>query len=196
MSFKGFVKTPLPSTTADGANAGQTWTAFGNIGNMYSPASGGGTYIGRYVTPPSTPYTIIAHFAVNPTTSTALIRGPGLGFADGTKSIIMQTKAHANTYTSGYSVEYFSNTVTLSSTLAGYVYAYGFPLINIGWQAIRNDGTNIYFYIGDDSGQNFYQIYSEAKGANLGTINRVGIYSNIDASIRDWVCDSFRVIGA
>lgn len=196
MSFKGFVKYPIGNNLGSWFNqASSTFTQIGNKYNLYVPKPVSGDNItGRYVAPPSTPYTVITHINVNPTDTTALNYGGGLGFGDGTKTIFMSARHQSNTYTSSWLVAYCATSTSITS-LAGYSFNYGFPWITNGWMAIRNDGTNIIFYSGDESGKNFYQVYSEAKGDHLGTINEIGIYTDSVSSATNVTIDSFQVIG-
>lgn len=90
------------------------------------------------------------------------------------------------------------NSTTGSANLAGYQYGNGFPWSTITWMAIRHDGTNIYFYIGDESGQNFYQIYSEAKTAHFSSNpTNVGVFIDHGTGVgfTDIMVESWRVIG-
>lgn len=200
MSFKGFVKYPVVLT--NWLNQGSsTLTTLGNIINIYSPGVVGANISGRYVAPPSTPYTVIAHLNYNPMDTTGYVICGGLGMSDGTKIITFMIRYQANAYTAAWTVSYCATTTSINADLAGDGgRTYGFPSAKIQWLALRNDGTNIYFYVGDESGQNFYQVYSEAKGAHLGTINEVGIYTvgqNLvsGTNAANVTCDSFQVIG-
>lgn len=199
MSHEGFVKYPLIGSLGSWYNqASSTWTQVGNSYNLYCPVAGTAEALtGRYDAPPSTPYTVIARVVPNPTDTTGLRLVGGLGFSDGTKAILINTRYQSSTYTSAWAVTYFSNSTTASSNLAGYQVGPGFPWAALGWMAIRNDGTNIYFYIGDESGQNFYEIYNEAKGSHLGTINEVGIYIDHGTTegATDVMVESWRLIG-
>lgn len=198
MSYEGFVQTPIGSNLGSWFHqVSATWTQVGNKYNLYCPvdAGAGDSHTGRYDTPPSTPYTVITRVVPNPTDATGLVLVGGLGITDGTKSMYLNIRYQANSQTSSWSVLYNATATTASANVAGYQYGPGFPWTTLGWMAFRNDGTNIYWYIGDESGQNFYEVYNEAKGAHM-TISGVGIFYDRGTNVKavDVMVESWKVL--
>lgn len=198
MSHKGFYKYPVPTSGWGWFNqASSVATTLGNGVNLWTPKNIAGHSITGYTrTAPSTPYTIIAHITMNTQDSTGLEQ-IGIGFDDGTKYINLLVKAQANTYTSAWAVQYGITSITTVGDRAGFKYAYGYPYCELGWLMIRDDGTNIYFYVGDDTGDNYYEVYHEARGNSLTTgPTNVGLYSDADASSTlDWTVDNWQQLG-
>lgn len=177
-------------------------TQVGKSLNIFTPKNASGdSIVGYYQVPPATPYTVIAHICNNPGAGVINNHGDalhliGIAFSDGTGSLILNLR-FSSTQTASWSVLYCANSTTGSANLGNnFQDASGFPWANVGWLMLRNDGTNIKFYVGDSSGKNFELLYSEAKGAHLGTINEIGLFSDAAGGTDlNWACDSWQVVG-
>jgi len=178
--------TPPPTSGWSYYNQSSTTatTINGSAINFYMPkhgSAGADNFTGYVRTAPSTPYTIIANVtynAVDINATTGLILTPGLGFTDGTSA----TWTNPRIFETGYSltVLYAANSTAGSANVfsdrPATATAYPWPLTQ--WYMIRDDGTNVYYYISNDSqdnGSTWVRLYTETRTANF-THSKVGLF--------------------
>jgi len=203
MSFEGQIFTPPPTASWNWFNqsSGTATTSKQNAINLYVAKHGSANtegVSGYYRTAPSTPYTIIMNLVynsvdINATTGKFATCGPG--FTDGTKVIFLNPRV----FNSGYSlyVTYFSNSTTLANEdfTDAPATATAHPWAASQWWMIRDDGTNIYFYISEDAqenGSSWVKVYSQARTTRL-TPSSVGFFFNgrgnadINCTLNSWL---------
>lgn len=203
MSYEGQIFVPPPTASWSWYNQGSGTTAtidrnaINTVVNLHGSANSE-SVSGYYRTAPSTPYTIIMNLvynSVDPNTTTNMFELPGPGFTDGTKVIWLNPRV----YDSGYSlyVSYFSNSTTFSSNdFADHpATATAHPWPASQWFMIRDNGTNIYWYISEDNqenGSSWVQVYTQARTTRL-TPSSVGFFFNgrgntsISCTLNSWL---------
>lgn len=185
MSYNGQIWVPPISNnfTNVNFNTGATANSVNNAIELYVPkASGSNNLIGQSYNAPSTPYCAIANIDTNignfdPNTNSIII---DFGFYDGTKFVLFQTEFGPinGGETLRYGIIRYSNTTTFSATQYGYtIYPSGYAGSAIRWIQIRDDGTNIYFYIASDGGEtqpkHWVKLYQEARTTYLSNVNKI-----------------------
>jgi hypothetical protein len=185
MSYRGQVWVPPSNTSFTNRNfsgLAAATTVGSSIAMVTTPAAND-NLVGQTIAAPSTPYCIIASVACNQgdyvstgytTPRTNLF---GLGFYDGTKAIVGMA-AFANNATMRYDVYEWTNVSTINTAVFGQSYASGQPTANLQWFQVRDDGTNIYFYVAMDGGQtqptHWVKTYQQARTSYLANVNNVG----------------------
>ena len=142
--------------------------------NIKTPKNSTGVSIsGLYCAAPATPYTIIASISANPinTIGSSTVYNPYVfGFTDGTKVVAIMPRLQSSS-TQGLWVDYcatysiFSTDLYVSHSSGG-----DYPYQAAQWLMLRDDGTNIYFYMSGDNQQNgssWVQIFTEARATHL-----------------------------
>jgi hypothetical protein len=116
---------------------------------------------------PSTPYSFVAGFSV--LMVSANYCNIGLGFDDGTKMEVMCFSY--NTSFNGFclNVSKWNSVTSFNSQVISLPFI---PASGMVFFKVRNDGTNIYFYVGLNP-IDFVEVFSEAKGTFLGSITDV-----------------------
>jgi hypothetical protein len=193
MSFNGQIFTPPPISGWSSYNQTSTATLSANNAiNLYVAKSGtvnSDNCSGYYRAAPSTPYTIIANCTYNGVdinVADNLVLTPGLGFTDTTKLSFINPRFNT---TVGYAlcVSNFTNATSISSNVfsnqsAG-VSMYPQPINQ--WWMLRDDGTNIHFYMSSDSqnnGSTWVSLYSVAR-TNFLTPSKIGLFWNARGNI-------------
>lgn len=134
--------------------------------------------VGAYVSAPAAPYCVIMNICNNQGDQANVARGGdtcswGTGFYDGTKLVMMswQYRGSSTTVSMANYVTEFSNVNTASSTVFGSASPTGYPSNNVNWMQVRDDGTNIYFYVATDGKyqqpSHWAQVYSQSRTAYL-----------------------------
>lgn len=167
LSFMGQTLTPPVLANFTTAVAPLTLTGASN-GIFMGDAESAHKLCNVYITPPATPYafrTLVAiAMAVNGTNPFVF-----LGFSDGTKYQVMGFSLAGTNAGSviGWGVSNWTNSTTFSVFVAQLNAA---PASGTGsgyvWLKVRDDGTNVYFYLSPD-GQNFVQLYTIAKASGF-----------------------------
>jgi len=180
MSYRGNVWVPPNNSTFTNLNL-QTGSSITNVGSgkalFYQPVTGDNIQ-GQQFTAPATPYCVIGNLVCNQgdyvsasyTNDRSIMFG--LGFYDGTKAVWGGANWNSASDTMGYNIYHWSNLSTVAATQFGQRFASGQPTGMIQWFQVRDDGTNIYFYIAMDgtSGNpptHWVKIYSEARTSYL-----------------------------
>lgn len=150
------------------------------VGNNLNNESFGAQY---RASPGSTPYSFTARMVFdasgiigqavygNALSGPSILTGACIGFRDsGGKYIVFGVLPYEGTPQTFVSVAYFNSSVSYNTNLAAISnMALMTPLSSLRdlTLKIKNDGTNINFYISVDGGQNFALFYSEAITAHL-----------------------------
>lgn len=194
MSYSGQIWSPpqYTSFTTLNAIAGTNITSVGNNIVLYAPPATGDNVVGQYITAPSTPYCIIANLVCNPGDNAGASAPQsivyGLGFYDGTKLIWGGSRWAAGNTGMDTPIFEFANVSTLSARVFSSAYVEGYPVAMLQWFQVRDDGTNIYFYISTDAGpnppSNWVKLYSQARTSYLTSPSKVfwGCDTNSSAS--------------
>lgn len=116
----------------------------------------------RYKTAPSTPYSITALISFLPwTVSSSGDYNVGIGFYDGTKTVVLRNLLHNNGAAFPLVSEYSGLTTWNSNVWSGSTLSQ-----TMLWMKIKDDGTNLLFYLSAD-GYNFTQVYSQGRTSYL-----------------------------
>jgi len=189
MSFEGQLIVPSVNTSFTNLNF-ITNAVTGTVGEskyLYVPGAANHNVVGQYVGAPATPYCIIANLANNQGdyVSSSYVDEKimfGIGFYDGTKLVVM-TANYSSTVTMSLAVGEYATVSSTPTSVFGQSFATGHPSGMLQWFQIRDDGTNIYFYIAFDGGESqplhWVKLYSQARTSYLANVNNVG-----------WFCDS------
>jgi len=202
MSYKGQKLVPPPTSGWSWYNqqSSTATTIDNNAINFYTPKHGSANAddtTGYYRTAPSTPYTIIANLTYNGVdrnSTTGLVLTPGLGFSNGTTSSYINPRIYDTGY--GLCVTYWSVHGTANSNDFNDqpATATPYPWSTTQWMMIRDDGTNVYYYMSNDNqenGKSWVKILS--YGRNVYDIKaNVGVFWNgrgnvdINCTINSW----------
>jgi hypothetical protein len=186
MSNKGMIYVPPPSSSWSFYNQSSSVATTINNGaiNLYMPKHGSANadnFTGYYRTAPSTPYTIIANVTynavdVNGTTGTFLT--PGLGFTDGTACEFINPRCFSSGY--GLTVLYCDSSTHGSANhfddRPNTATAYPWPITQ--WYMLRDDGTNVFYYMSNDTqdnGRSWVKLFSNGRTTNF-TKSSVGVF--------------------
>lgn len=174
MSYSGQIYVPPINTTFTALNSASITT----VGDRYAmsvPAQSANTdnVVGGYVAAPAAPYCLIANVIINPGDYTNQTNPGsvfnGVGFYDGTK--LLYLNCTFNSTHAGINVTSYSSVHQAVANLSGNFYSGGYPSDTINWFQLRDDGTNIYFYIATDAGNepptHWVKIYSQGRSAYL-----------------------------
>lgn len=183
MSYSGNVLTPTNNLSFSNLNliTNSTTAQVGGSTILYIPAKTGDNLTAQYVAAPATPYCLIANvvcnqgdYNTNNNTNTIVY---GIGFTDLTKSVLLAMDW--NNTTSSRMAVYNFPTVTSVGVLAGNnSMASGQPTSLVNWFQIRDDGTNIYFYIALDGMEGapptmWVKLYQESRTAHLASPSNI-----------------------
>jgi hypothetical protein len=193
MSYEGLLYVPPSNTSFTNLNfiTGATVSTVGNQLDFFSPSKSGNNVVGQYVAAPATPYCTIAKIVNNQgdyvsASYTNTTMTYGLGFYDGTKLVAMQA-SYSNTITMSLRVNTFATTTSTPTTVFGQDYADGQGLIS--WFQIRDDGTNIYFYVAMDDGEtqptHWVKLYQQARTSFLTAVTNVCYMINATGGAAD-----------
>jgi len=181
MSYQGQVWVPPTNTSFTSFNSPTVQSVGSNIA-MYQNSQSGGSdnIVGQYAVAPSAPYCAIANITFNPANYVGQASPGtmlwGMGFYDGTKLIMLNVR-FAETETMWYNITEYSNVNTYFNNVIGGGTASGYPMSTIQWMQVRDDGTNISFYIATDGGQtqptHWVQLYQQARTSFLSNVNNV-----------------------
>ena len=178
MSFSGYICFPpanLSFTTLNTNSQLTTSTVGNNIAFQAANSHSGDNLCGIYVAAPSTPYSCIMQVQTNPgdyinnNSTLTVLAGPG--FYNGTTAVTM-FNVWNNSYTMAMDTYNWTNTTTIGGTLAGNRIAQGYPTANLAWFLCRDDGTDIYFYLGTDGTSeqqptHWVLLYSESRTSHF-----------------------------
>lgn len=179
-SFWGVSSFSTPPSTWTWVNQGGASMVVNTGGSVYltGPAGAGASLRQLVQTAPATPYTITICFLAQLVGS---ISNAGLEFRESSSGKIITIEVAANSNApSGNSilVTRWTNSTTFSANQFNAFALPGDPI----WFRIHADGTNITFSVSVD-GQNWLQVYSEAKNAFFTTApDQVGIFVDIETN--------------
>jgi hypothetical protein len=195
MGFKGQVWVPPANTSFTNLNTNSllTTSVVGNNNVIFNlNTHSGDNLIGQYISAPATPYCAIMNLECNPGdyNGTGYSNQPtvlfGAGFYDGTKAVTMFMDWASSSNTMGVNIYQWSTTTNISSGVFGQRYASGYPTGNISWFQVRDDGTNIYFYISTDGvttqPTHWVKLYQQARTSYLSSPSKVGWFSDANGS--------------
>lgn len=158
------------TTTVNGS--GVTFSADAGI-ICRKPSQVGESTSGKVLAAPSTPYSIVAAFNVIAPMSLTGITVAGLGFrSSGGKLFYVAVQTRTDHGVNWFVGKQDSPTST-SNPAAG---VGGLASAQPYWLKVSDDGTDLKFYIGD--GENWVEVYSEARGTYLGSPDQVGWFVN------------------
>lgn len=189
MTYSGQIWVPPTTTSFSNLNfiSGTTKTNSGPTITLYVPPAAGDNLVGQSVAAPATPYSVIAcvNQNIGDYTSASYAQQTmlaGLGFYDGTRAILAMNRWNS-TETMGQAVYEWSTVSGISSKVFGQSFADGWPTSRNNWFQVRDDGTNITFFVASDDGQRqptmWTQIYQQARLTWLSNVNNIC-----------WACDS------
>lgn len=181
MSYQGQVWIPPTNTSFTSFNSPVVQNVGNNIAMYQSPQSSlAENIVGQYVSAPSIPYCVIANLTFNPANYVGQLSPGtmlwGIGFYDGTKIIMLDLRFN-ETETMWYAVTQYNNVNSYNLNVVGGGQPSGYPMSTIQWMQIKDDGTNISFYIATDGGQtqplHWVQVYQQARTSFLSNVNYV-----------------------
>ena len=193
MSYSGQIWKPPVNTSFTTLNTGsllKTSTVGNSTAIEIGPASSGDNAVGQYIAAPSTPYQVIFNISLSPgdmlasgyTQGTLLFGG---GWYDGTKLVTLFVGFNTSAIAVMNAYEW-STTTNIASNVFGSRQATGYPTSTINWFMLRDDGTNINFYISTDGPQqspiHWQKAYSQARTTYLSAPTYVGWFADPNSS--------------
>lgn len=183
MSFNGYNLFPPAATTFTNLNfiSGTAVSSVGSNQVLYIPAATGDNVVGQYVAAPSTPYCLIANLVANQgdqnNTAYTNVTAYGIGFYDGTKLQGIFSEWASGT-SQRLSILSFNSVSSLNSATWGNKSQGGQPTGMMNWFQIRDDGTNIYYYVAMDGTNgsiptHWVKLYQASRLTFLANVNNI-----------------------